>query len=136
MPDDKISEEAAERSIQEFLDYYDLDLAVDVERKDIADRILAKLTRAVQKGRLEINPDGTMVQHLAYPPGQVTEVTYHEITGKAKLAAEKIAGEGNNTRRLYAFLGVISKIGINGISALKGPDMALAECIGSVFSWV
>jgi hypothetical protein len=132
---DKLSEDVASEQIENFLDYYEIDLELDVEvGKDMIDRILQKLKKSVQAGRVEFNSDGTVVQYLKKPSGKFDTIKYNEMTGKAKLEAEKIAGS-KNMARVYALLGALSGLGINAVSSLKGPDLTLAECIGVVFSW-
>jgi hypothetical protein len=132
---DKLSEDVASEQIKNFFDYYDIDLEANTEAdQNSVNKIIRRLVKAIQAGHIEFNSDGTIIQRLRKPPGKFDTITYNEMTGKAKIEAEKIAGS-KDVMRVYALLGSLSGLGVNAIASLRGPDLTIAECVGVVFSW-
>jgi hypothetical protein len=135
MGDMTLSEDVASEQVNEFLDHYDIDLdMIGEDTKEIVRRVINRVKKAVMTGRVEFSSDGTVIQRLKNPSGKIDSITYSELSGRAKLEAEKIAGS-KETARVYALLGALSGLGMNAIASLKGPDLVLAEYIGVVFSW-
>ena len=130
-----ISEETARESLDQFLDYYEID--PDLLPEGVSDAIvssLKKIEKAIQAGRLEIEvTDETIVirQHLAKPPaGAPNPIVYKEVTGRAKVG---IKSDSTDYGKMYAFLGALSGDGLSVIQSLKGKDLSLAESLGCVF---
>lgn len=126
----KISKESAQKTLDLFFEYYEID-----HEKEALLANFPALTSAIQKGRLEIAvEDGVLVvtQHLKFPPGEVGSYVYGEISGK-NLLAMKSKAEGDHYGRIQALLGSLSNLGENAIIKLKGPDMSLANAIGMLF---
>lgn len=128
-----ISKEVAKEALDSFYDYYEIDMndLDDDLKMAVAGEVQRKLIKALQSGRLQIS-GASVKQTLKNPPGEVTEITYGELTGKAKIAMKGKA-EADHYGRIYALLGSLSGLGETAITGLKGPDLSLAECVGVLF---
>lgn len=126
-----ISHEVAEKQLQDFIDYYDIDIShIELETQRSAVRgACDKLVRAIEAGRLELDADcGTAKIHLK--KGAV--LTCCELSGKAKVEMSR-RPEGDMHGRIYALIGSLSGIGFNGIQELTGRDLVVVENLGIVF---
>lgn len=126
-----ISHEVAEKQLQGFLDYYEVDIShIELEAQRSAVRgACDKLIRAIEAGRLELNPDeGTAVVHLK----NGTALTCCELNGKAKVEMSR-RPETDMHGRIYALIGSLSGVGFNGIQEMKGRDLVVVENLGIVF---
>lgn len=137
--DTVISEKNATEQVDEFFDYYDIDISRKVDEQQTALGIVhADLVTAVMRGRLEMKLDDDemkVVQHLKKPMGknkELTEITYGEITGNAKKAGGKLKPT-DMEGRTYALLGMLSTLGAPIIAKLRGADLAVAESLGMFF---
>jgi len=139
LSDQVISEEVAQNEFQNVLDFYDIDFDdIKEERvKNGMESSMRKIIRAIRKGNLTIkeNPEGVpiIIQTLRRRQDKMPEtIEYGEPGGKAKIAMSK-AADNDHYGKLYALLGSISGLGHAKITMLKGVDMSLAECIGTIF---
>lgn len=140
-----LSEESAEKELEKFYEYYELDISEldDPEAKDAEEeanaaikRMLKKMKKAVMKGTLSFNEtdDGfTIIQEIRKQDsdGKNKKIHYQEMSGNSKVAMNKKHDNDPNAK-IYALLGSLSSLGDRTIRELKGPDLSLAESIGSV----
>ena len=139
MSENKVSEESAEKQMQDLLDYYEIEAHhITTEHgQDAIQTINNRLVAAIQKGRLEIGSDDEgriqITQHLKHPPGDSPTIIYGEVTAKAKLATDGL-GETKNAGRVHAFMGSLSGLGPGAIGKLRGVDMGVMEKLFLVFS--
>lgn len=129
--DKKISIQVATDQFQEIVDHYDIDLDdLGENQKAAIEKAQKKIISSIMAGRLElmVGDDFKLLQRCK--SGAV--LTYRELDGKAK-AAMGSRGENDNHGKIYAMMGSLSDVGYNGIAALKGSDLALAESLGLVF---
>lgn len=127
----KLSHEVAEKQLQGFIDYYEIDVTnIEVETQRAAIRgACDKLIRAIEAGRLELNPgEGTAVIHLKTG----TKLTCCELNGKAKVEMSR-RPETDMHGRIYALIGSLSGVGFNGIQEMKGRDLVVVENLGILF---
>jgi hypothetical protein len=141
-----VSRESAEKQIAKLFDYYEIDLVKRLKSDNadkaqaVADDIRDILITNVEKGRLEIDDDEDgsgikIVQHLRRPAGEVNEIRYYEVTGKARTAIKDV-DKGSPHQKIYALLAAISKQPIQVFFNLGGVDLSCAETLSSVFSLV
>ena len=134
----QISEEVAKEQFEQFCEYYDFD-AEDATAEDVRvalDAATARIIKAIMRGRLEVKDvdgDITVRQVLKHPMGDVSELSYGVLTGKAKIAMEKKKKQDDHHGKIYALLGSLSGLGEGAISSLRGADLSTAECVGMVF---
>lgn len=127
----KISHEVAEKQLQGFLDYYEVDIShIELEAQRSAVRgACDKLIRAIEAGRLELDSDaGTAVIHRK----NGAALTCRELNGKAKVEMSR-RPETDMHGRIYALIGSLSGIGFNGIQEMKGRDLVMVENLGILF---
>ena len=131
-----ISEESAKKQLKIFNEYYEFKTSlVPATSREAVDSAIDRILDAIINGRLTIreSSDGVeLVQKFKFPPGEKSEMTYGVLTGKTKVAL-KTKTEQDNFGKMYALVGSLTGIGDDGIQALKGPDLSLAECIGCLF---
>ena len=133
----KFSEEVAKDQMQEFMDYYDIDkddIVVD-QGPEALDTIYNRLVRAIRTGNLEITFSGegiSVIQHLKFPPGDVSKIEYGELTGKNKLAMDKI-NDGKGVERIHALMASLSGLPGEAMAKLKGSDLSIMERLATLF---
>ena len=131
-----VSEQVAKDQFKIFADYYDLDVTlVPASARESVDSAIDRIMKAIKQGRLEIRTSESgveLVQTFKFPMGEKSSMTYGVLTGKTKVAL-KTKSEQDPFGRMYALAGSLTGIGDDGIMALKGPDLSLAECIGCLF---
>jgi hypothetical protein len=121
-----ISEESAQDQFQTLLDYYDVNLD---ELGDIAQRIRSRIVKAISYGKVEICVDESglkVLQNLS----NGKSLTYHEVTGQAKVAMERYNGAHE---KLYGLLAALSKKPLTEVQRLAAADLSIAECLAAVF---
>ena len=134
----KISKESAKAQIESWLNFYGLDFEdIELENgEDAAKTITYTLVRAIQRGELEINIDGTAVvtQHLVMPIGSTTKIEYKgNRIGYSRVAMEKY----NDTEtRTYGFLAAMSGVEFDDLMKLDGADLTVMKRISVVFGMV
>ena len=130
----KISRESAEAELKRFLDYYEIDGGdFNEEQLKAHEQSKERIIKAIRLGRLEVGEDGfTLIQTLRDPVGESSTITYGELRGKAKVSM-KSKSDTDYYGRCYAVLGALSGLGDTAIINLRGVDLSLAECIGSIF---
>lgn len=132
-----VSEETAEKHMDKILDYYDLDIEdiEDAELKRACRTSIRKMIKAFQKGTLEYseeNEEPILYQTLRYPPhNHEGRIKYNVITGRSKIAM-KDNKQDDQYGRIYAFMGQLAKTGAPIFGKMKGPDVSLVECIGTL----
>lgn len=135
MSESKISLEVAKDQMQEFLDYYDIDQddIVVEQGPEAIETILNRLVRAIQKGHLEIQDNGTkVIQNLKFPMGDVTQITYGVLTQKNKYAMEGISDK-KPIARMNALMGSLAGVPGNAFMNLKGVDLSVMERLATLF---
>ena len=140
----KISVESAQAQIDSFLEYYGIDKA-DMELEDGAEAVqtmLNTLNRAIQKGVLEVtdtDDDLVVIHRFARPvklqSGDVTEITYRDKVGKAKIAMDAVSGKKNQSRMNH-FMATMGDTTESVIINLKGFDAMVYSRLATVFSMV
>lgn len=134
----KISKESAKAQIESWLNFYGLDFEdIELENgEDAAKTITNTLVRAIQRGELEINIDGTAVvtQHLVRPIGSISKIEYKgNRIGYSRVAMEKY----NDTEtRTYGFLAAMSGVEFDDLMKLDGADLTVMKRISVVFGMV
>jgi ribosomal protein S4E len=132
---DKISQQVAEEQFGVLEDYYDLDVN-DIDHKEqkaAAKMSKSRIIKSIRKGRLQIAlQDGTIAitQTLQKPPGEVATLEYAELSGRHKISMKD---SEDNYVRMYALVGAMTGLNETAISNLKGVDLSLVECLGSLF---
>ncbi len=132
MAEYKISEEVAENSYDEMVEYYVFDIDdLPQDQKNLALLCRKKIIKAIRKGKIEIIIDDEILirQHLK----NGNPIEYKEITGKAKIQSDKKDGIYG---KIHNILGSVSGLGPAFFSKLKGADMSLSECIGNTLLMV
>lgn len=132
-----IAVENAEKQLNLLMDYYEIsvDEIADDDQKQGLRNSIKSLTKAIQTGRVEIKlEDDTPIvyQNLKKPVGDMHQIKYNEITGRAKIAM-KDNKENDHYGRMYSFLGGLSGHGATVIMKLKGKDLSIAEYLGVFF---
>lgn len=138
-----ISEETAQEQLDFLLDYYDIDIEDTEGDGSLPIALKAscrKLKRAIKKGRIEIGEENNSLvvyQNLVKPieskNGNAFErIRYREVDGRSKTNM-KGHQDTDYHGRMYAFLGGLSGESSTFIEKLKGVDLSIAECLGSIF---
>lgn len=138
-----ISREAAESQLTKLFDHYEIELEKRLKADNaqaIADDVKDILTRNIMKGRLEIDEDESgsgikITQRLRTPVGSVSEIHYHEVTGRARTAIKDV-DKGSPHQKIYALLAAISKEPQQVFLGMSGVDLTCAETLSTVFSLV
>ena len=128
-----VSEESAIAIVTKFCQRYDIDPEpTEGEVNANLEAILDAMTEYVSLGYLELNEDGSVVQHLQEPPADVKELKYAPITGQQKRAMDEYEAKENNAR-VQALMG--SACGLDGdmMSHLEGVDLKVMEAVGLAF---
>jgi hypothetical protein len=133
----KLSEESAQASVRELIDFYRVDVD-DIEnetQKAGLELALNRLAKAYRRGELENERDTKgfhVTQRLVAPPGEVKEITYDELKGALKLQMDGL-DQNATTARQHALLGALSGLGATAIGSLHAVDLSTAECLAYVF---
>ncbi len=133
----RISPESAEKSVQDLLDFYEIEFEdiVNDQGKEGAKTWKNKITRAFQKERLETRKDDDpekgfcIIQHTS--TGK--HFTYKEYNHKAAIA---YAGQKDNASASFSLLGSLSGQSSEIFKSRKnfsGPDLRLAEAVVMIF---
>ena len=138
----KLSKEAATAQIDNWLEYYGLDFndIVKEEGKEAAETLMNTLTRAIERGELEILTEGEfqITHNLKFPiqkneGEKLEQIIYKDKVGKARIAM----GDSKNIHlQMYNFMGALSGIPGDMFSRLKGADNTVFTRISMVFSMV
>ena len=143
-----ITREIAEQQLEKLFEYYEIELEKQLKADNAekaqatADDIRDRLTRAIMKGRLEICDDEEsqygglkIVQRLRRPVGNVSQIVYGEVTGRARTAIKDV-DKGSPHAKVYSLLGAISKEPVQVFMNIGGVDLTCAETLAAVFSLV
>lgn len=129
-----LSQDTADAAVVELLAYYEIDGDdLPQEQKALAPALFAKLSRYYRLGLLEnVREAGALKvkQHLQDPPGDVRELVYGVMTGKAKLATDGFR-DTERYARLHALMGSLCETPM--LDKLRGADMSAMECLTTVF---
>jgi hypothetical protein len=138
-----ISETAAEEQVREILRFYriDLDEIEDEKSKQAFCSVLNRIRTAFRRGQLEIKRESgrfKIAQHVGVskdnPKGTET-LLYDELSGAAKPNMDGF-DQNDLVKRQYALLGGLCGLGIDAIKQLRGNDLGVAECLGTLFFMV
>lgn len=135
----KLSEEVAVGQVVLLLEHYDIDIddmsekvndEIKMSVKEAVEQSLEKLTTYVRRGVVEVQktPDGELIVKQTLISGTVIE--YAKMTGKAKLATDRVKG---NYAKTYALMGALGNIPDNDFRKMDARDLAVVEILGSVF---
>ena len=136
-----ISEEAAKDQLGVLLDYYDIDKNdIEIEQgPEALQTLMNGLVRAIRKGRLEISVGGEnkliVVQHLKFPPGDVTEIPYGIVGQKAKMAMDRVKASKEQERKC-AFMSSLAGLAPGGVDKFVAVDMGTMDRLATLFSMV
>lgn len=126
----KISKEVAEKQLDIFFDYYELDIEEDIASETSRDAVKAsakRIVKAIRSGRVEItNDDGLKIIQIV---GE-EKLEYKELDGKCKILTDKYDG---NYAKIYAMAGYLNGLGLDGMKNLKAVNLSIAESIGMLF---
>ncbi len=138
----KISTESAEKQLDEYLSYFDLDMdELKSEQKDSAvkdnlDMSYGRLIKAIRQGRLQIKFDGgddgdeaQLIQEVGRK--NKTILTYKELTGAAKMSMKQVDAN-DNYGKMYSLVAFLTGESLLVIKKLKGRDCSLVESIGLI----
>jgi len=133
----KISKESAEKLVRDLLSYYriDIDAIQDKSTKQSVEGACDKLVGYYRRGYVENSRTDkglSVKQHLQEAPGDVKEIAYGKMTGKAKIATDGF-GTDDRYQRIYAMLDHMSGSVSGTIENLSGVDLAVAEDLGVLF---
>jgi hypothetical protein len=128
----KISAEAAQDQIREFLDFYDVGVDDEAEEAKVQERALDKVADYYRRGLLENGKDKdgnlTVIQHLE--TGEI--LTYATIRPRYKKITDRYKRD-EYVQKTYALMGALSGLG-DKIMELKSPkDQAVAEALSTLF---
>jgi hypothetical protein len=130
LKESKLSAESALEQVRRFCLEFDIDIDATEDKKQRAnmENLLNALTEYVQRGLVEFNEDGTIVQHTK--AGE--DITYKRVTGEQKLAMDGFE-ETERYAMMYAVLGAASGLGATAIRKLYGTDLKVAEGLALAF---
>ena len=134
-----IGRDDAEKQVEIFVDYYDIEVGEEGTNPDHQENIdasLKKLVRHVESGRLEISLDDEqkieIIQHIKKSEGDVKQLKYKILNGRAKKEM-KNAKDGDFHGKMYALVGSLCGTSGNGLANLTGSDLSVCECLGALF---
>jgi hypothetical protein len=138
-----LSLENAEKSLQELLDFYDLDPTIDDAGSEEATKGLrnakGKLTRAISKGLVKIdvsNGECTVVQTMKNPSKFIKDkggkLTYRTIDGASKIAMKE-ADPNDTYGTIYCLMGALCGVPAAQFIEIKAPDLGVTEALGVLF---
>ncbi|MDR0475547.1 MAG: hypothetical protein LBH43_17975 [Treponema sp.] len=129
----KLSEESADESVRELLNFYEVDPSRDNPNEDKAlEESLNDLSKAYRRGAFENKHDDALgfcvVQHLK----NGDTLTYRELGGRERIAMD---GFDNNRQiaKVNALLGKLCGFGEDIIKKLKGQEWRDARNLALVF---
>lgn len=133
----RISEKSAEKSVQELLDYYEVEFEdiVNDQGKEGAKTWKNKIARAFQKERLETKIDDDpekgfcIIQHTSTGKS----FTYKEYNHKAATAYAKQKDSASASFSLLGSLSGQSSEIFKSKKNFSGPDLRLAEAVVMIF---
>lgn len=128
-----LSEESAKVELGKLYEHYDFDVEdfEDGDEKKVKDALEKIIIKGLKSERLSFKEEDSgflIVQRLKKSD---VEITYKEMTGKAKVIMGKQEKADSHTK-CYALLGYLSGEGQSFIEKLKSADLKLAEGIGSL----
>jgi hypothetical protein len=154
MTEDKniIHEDNAQKQIDLFYDYFDIDPSDYLDASPGQDNeaaqhaynvITRKLRRSISKGWVEVSevtddegrPTIHVVQTLRFSVKEVPgdKLTYHcERLAMAKSAIPDNKGD-NSSMKNYRFLGVLTRLGPDVFQKLQGSDSGVVDILGALF---
>lgn len=142
----KISKEIAQEQLDVLLDYYLVDLE-DVDqtegfyrKKDDTEEakrsFCKRILRYIQHGLVEISSEEglTVIQRLRNPVGDITQISYKTLDGKAQTQM-KHASDNDYAGKILCLMGALSQIpgGATTLAKCSGPDAGVIQCLGLFF---
>ena len=134
----KLPREIAEKQVDLFLDFYDIDIeedATDTQNRNALNAAKRKLVKHVMRGRIEITGDDDdlkVKQIFKTPVNDVSELNYKVIGGVAKKQM-KNAEDSDISGKIYALIGSLTGWNGNSVAKLTGVDMSAVESLGLLF---
>jgi len=144
-----ISEENAQKQLDLFFEWYDLDYKEDLlgpfTDQGVQGALLGQiriLIKAIRRGNVVIEesssgkgPTLTIKQVLNRPVDSVKEIIYSEVTGLAHVAMRP-SKNASEQARLFDFLGILSGQKIEVFCGLTSGDLRTANAVGFLLSAV
>lgn len=130
-----ISKQSAADQMKIFLDFYDIDQndIVIEQGPEAIETILNRLIRAISTGNIEIQDNGAkVVQHLKKPIGELSTITYGELSATNKMAMDGLAANKNNAKVL-ALMGSLAGVPGSALMNIKGVDLSIMERLFTLF---
>jgi hypothetical protein len=128
----KISEEAAQEQIREFLDFYDVGVDEDAEEAKAQERNLNKVADYFRRGLLENDRDKdgdlTVIQHLE----SGDKITYATIKPRYKKVTDRYKRD-EYVAKTYALMGAVSGLGEKIMELKSQRDLAVVEALSTLF---
>jgi hypothetical protein len=128
----KVSEEAAQEQIREFLDFYDVGVDEDAEEAKTLERNLDKVADYYRRGLLENSKDKdgnlTVIQHLE----NGDSVTYATIKPRYKKVTDRYKRD-EYVAKTYALMGAVSNLGDKIMELKSQRDQAVVEALSTLF---
>lgn len=127
--DYKISEESAQKQLNLFVEYYDIDLDLLAPNKN---RVCKKIILGIKLGKIEIVEEGQIKIHQYYNDSKNGDqkITYGPITGFIRVEVNKME-DGMN--KIYYLISALSQEDKAIFQRMEGLDILIAECIGGLF---
>ena len=127
-----LSKESAEKELQRFYDYYEIDKeSMNEDQKTVIEGIEIVMIKGIQSECIEFQDDDELGFCIVQKTKKGTVIKYREMNGEAKLAMSK-QSESDSFAQSYALLGSLSGEGSAVIKKLRGPDLKRAEHIGTI----
>ena len=132
----KLSEEAGQAAVLEFLDFYGVELEFAKDTEESADKSLDDLRDYYRMGLLENKQDDTLgfcvIQQLE--SGQ--DLTYREMKGSDRIVADRFDVKTRLNEKVNAILGKLSGLGDDAVMKLMRDDRKAAVLVATVFFFV
>lgn len=136
----KISQESADASVRDLLDYYKINLEElpDKDQRSAMEAVSAKLSIYYRMGLIENTHTGgaagplKVTQHLQEPPGEVRELVYNRMDGAARLATDGYSEKEQNAKA-QALMAYLCGLPAEFMRSLVGNDLSAMECLSAVF---
>ena len=132
---DTIPQEVAEVEFARFIDEWDIDANVDVmsgEDRESFEQHQGRIIKQVVNGSAVIDENGNITYILKHPKGSTTEVVFRVPGGDAYMAMDKFK-DRQSIHKLYAFMGVMTKLPPAIFSNMDGRDIKFCQGIALLF---
>ena len=130
-----IDQETAEAEFARFTDEWDIDDNVDAmsgEDRESFEQIQNRIIKQITKGSAVVDVDGNITYTLKHPKGSTTEVVFRVPGGDAYMAMDKFK-DRQNMHKLYAFMGVMTKLPPAIFGNMDGRDIKFCQGVTLLF---